>query len=244
FLKEDTKDSIKKSKYPKDKTTCHECGKVGHMRYTCPTYLKRIEHKNKEYSWNIKAKKAYIIWDALKEVSISTSTTEDEESSKLCLMAQNLFLPRNSNYDDSPTFDILYVAYVEMHEELKNLAKKYLNKKRLILEHEKEICEFQYFIDDLKLENETLDIICMLTLHNKIAKFTYSSHNLDNLLATSRIVGNRSGLGYMHANKRKSNMKQVIYAKMSHKKLPSCFYCGLHGHNSISYEVIMHGITS
>ncbi|KAF1859184.1 hypothetical protein Lal_00001015 [Lupinus albus] len=102
-----------------------------------------------------------------------------------------------------------------MHEELKKLAKKYLDKKRLILEHEKKISELQYFIDGLKLENETLDLIydnssCNCTtklsetpicenckvlnaenpiLKNKIAKFAYSSHNLDNLLATSRNVG-------------------------------------------------------
>ncbi|KAF1877022.1 hypothetical protein Lal_00033575 [Lupinus albus] len=38
---------------------------------------------------------------------------------------------------------------------------------------------------------------------NKIAKFTYSSHNLGNLVVASRNVGNRSGRGYMHAKKSK-----------------------------------------
>ncbi|KAF1872205.1 hypothetical protein Lal_00039367 [Lupinus albus] len=105
----------------------------------------------------------------------------------------------SSNSDYSPSYDILYGAYVEMHEELKNL----------ILEHENKISELQSLIDELNLENETLDLIyaissCNCTtklsetptcencnvlnaensvLKNKIAKFTYSSHNLDNLLA-------------------------------------------------------------
>ncbi|KAF1877145.1 hypothetical protein Lal_00015806 [Lupinus albus] len=164
FHKENEKDSIKKSKYPKDKTTCHECGKVCHMRYTCPTYLKRVDCNNMEDSQDIQAKKTYIIWDALDEDTTSTNTLEDEELNKLCLMAQNL----NScqvNSNDSPTYDILYGSYVEMHEELKKLAKKYLDKKRLILDHEKKISELQSFIDELKVENEALDLIYMLTLH-------------------------------------------------------------------------------
>ncbi|KAF1894652.1 hypothetical protein Lal_00027029 [Lupinus albus] len=285
FHKEDVKDSIKKSKNPKDNTSFHECGKVGHMKYTCPTYLKRIEHRNKKDYRDIKAIEAYIIWDEPEEDTTSTSTSEDEESSKICLVVQNLnscqeseqdessevnSSDSSSNFDNSPSYDILYGAYVEMHEELKKLAKKYMNKKMLILEHEKEISELQFLIDELNLENETLDLInanssCNCTtklsetptcenfkvlnaensvLKNKFAKFTYSSHNLDNILDASRNVGNRSGLGYMHAKKSKSNMNQVVYAKMSHQKLPTCFYCGLHGHTSISCKVKMHGIPS
>ncbi|KAF1886060.1 hypothetical protein Lal_00021341 [Lupinus albus] len=140
--KEDAKDSIKKSKYPKDKTTCHESGKVSHMRYTCPTYLKRIEHNNKEEYQDIKPKKAYIIWDTHKEDTTSTSTSEDEESNKQCLMAQNLNSCQASEQD-----------------KCSQLAKKYLDNKMLILEHEKKICELQAFIDDLKLQNEILDLI-------------------------------------------------------------------------------------
>ncbi|KAF1868133.1 hypothetical protein Lal_00018649 [Lupinus albus] len=53
FHKEHVKESIKKSKNPNGNTSCHECGKVGHMKYTCPTYLKRIEHINKKDSRDI-----------------------------------------------------------------------------------------------------------------------------------------------------------------------------------------------
>ncbi|KAF1894402.1 hypothetical protein Lal_00027099 [Lupinus albus] len=126
-----------------------------------------------------------------------------------------------------------------MHEELEKLAKKYMKKKRLSLEHEKKISELQSLVDELKLESETLDLIyanssCNCTtnlsetptcencivlnaensvLKNKFEKFTYSSHNLNNVLAASRNVGNRSGLGYMHAKKSNSNMNHCVAIK-------------------------------
>ncbi|KAF1860362.1 hypothetical protein Lal_00037701 [Lupinus albus] len=144
------------------------------MKYTCPTYLKRIEHRNKKESRDNKATEAYIIWDEPEEDTTSKSTSEDEESSKMCLMVQNLnscqesehdestevnSSDSSSNSDNSPSYDILYGAYVEMHEELKMLAKKYMNKESLILEHGKKISELQSLIDELNLENETLDLI-------------------------------------------------------------------------------------
>ncbi|KAF1862526.1 hypothetical protein Lal_00024428, partial [Lupinus albus] len=157
----------------------------------------------------------------IQRISFKATKSEQYESSEV-----NSY-DSSSNSDNSPTYDILYSAFVEMHEELEKLAKKYLDKKRLIIEHEKKIYELQSSIDELKLDNETLDLIyanssCNCTtklsetstcenckvlnaenfvLKNKFAKFTYSSHNLDNLLAASRNVGNRSGLGYMHAMK-------------------------------------------
>ncbi|XP_019420728.1 PREDICTED: zinc finger CCHC-type and RNA-binding motif-containing protein 1-like [Lupinus angustifolius] len=154
------------SKYLKDKATCYECGKVGHMRYICPTFLKNIDQEKKKYSRDIKAKKAYIVWNAPGENTTSTSTLEDEESNKQYLMVQKLNYCNvreqdessevnssysSSNSDDSPMYDILYSAYSEIHEELQKLAQKYANRKKLILEHEKKICELRSFIDELKL---------------------------------------------------------------------------------------------
>ncbi|KAF1866012.1 hypothetical protein Lal_00041710 [Lupinus albus] len=136
--------------------------------------ISHIEHNNKEDFRDIKANKVYIIWDAPEEGTTSTSISEDEESNKLCLMAQNMnsyqvseqdessdvnSSDSSSNSDDSLTYDIIYGTYVEMHEELKKLAKTYADRKMLILEHEKKICELQTIIDELKLENETLDLI-------------------------------------------------------------------------------------
>ncbi|KAF1888968.1 hypothetical protein Lal_00039567 [Lupinus albus] len=76
FHKEDVKHSIKKGKYPKDKATCYQCEKVGHMRYTYPTYLKNVEQDNTQDSREIKAKKAYIIRDAPEKDTTSTSTSK------------------------------------------------------------------------------------------------------------------------------------------------------------------------
>ncbi|KAF1888975.1 hypothetical protein Lal_00039574 [Lupinus albus] len=82
-------------KNPKDRFSCHECGKADHMKYQCPTYLKKVEgDKNK--SREFKSKKAYIVWDVPEEDSI-TSTSEEEENSKLCLMAYILPLPMWTN---------------------------------------------------------------------------------------------------------------------------------------------------
>ncbi|KAF1889102.1 hypothetical protein Lal_00043321 [Lupinus albus] len=109
-----------------------------------------------------------------KKNTTSTSTSKDEQSNNLCLIAQNSnsgtiseqdessvvnSSDSSSNSDDFTTYDMLYGAYVEMHEELKKLAKTFTDRKRLILEHEKKICQLQEFIDELKLENEILDLI-------------------------------------------------------------------------------------
>ncbi|KAF1867922.1 hypothetical protein Lal_00042436 [Lupinus albus] len=68
-----------------------------------------------------------------------------------CQLSEQNESSESYNSDDSPTYDIFYGVYFEMHEELKKLAKKYVDKKMLILEHEKKICELLTFIDELKL---------------------------------------------------------------------------------------------
>ncbi|KAF1885813.1 hypothetical protein Lal_00042682 [Lupinus albus] len=116
-------------------------------------------------------------------------------------------------------------------------------------------------MDELKLENETLDLIyssasCMCStkvietpvcetccelkmendeLKNKITKFTYSSQNLNRLLASSKNIGNRTGLGF----KNKTSKSHVI-----NHKLPTCFYCGVYGHTSGSCYIKRHRVTS
>ncbi|KAF1860137.1 hypothetical protein Lal_00033733 [Lupinus albus] len=54
----------------KENNTCNECGKVGHMKFSCSTYLKKVENDKKE-SKEIKARKAYIIWNVSKEEATS-----------------------------------------------------------------------------------------------------------------------------------------------------------------------------
>ncbi|KAF1879747.1 hypothetical protein Lal_00039763 [Lupinus albus] len=90
-------------------------------------------------------------------------------------------------------------------------------------------------MDELKIENETLDLIyssasCMCStkvietpicetcwelkmendeLKNKITKFTYNSQNLNRLLASSKNIGNRTGLGFKHKSKKRPFRKHV-----------------------------------
>ncbi|KAF1860103.1 hypothetical protein Lal_00033697 [Lupinus albus] len=118
----------------------------------------------------------------------------------------------SENSLNSHTYEEHYGAFVDLHKELKKLAIISVDIKRVLLLHEKKLVEMQKELDELKLENETLDLIyaCSSNLietsicerckvlesenfvwKDKIAKFTYSSQNLDNLLATSRNVDSR-----------------------------------------------------
>ncbi|KAF1863132.1 hypothetical protein Lal_00037387 [Lupinus albus] len=83
-----------------------------------------------------KSKKAYIVWDVPEEETTS-STSSEEESAKLCLMVRSdnngnsdshedndeVYSDTSSTSDDLPSYEVLYNAYVELHEELKKLAK-------------------------------------------------------------------------------------------------------------------------
>ncbi|KAF1872151.1 hypothetical protein Lal_00033805 [Lupinus albus] len=121
---------------------CKRLNQEGQMRYSCSTYLKKVEHDKKD-SRDIKIKKTYIIWDVPEEDTTS-STSKDEKSIQLCLMVQTHNSCRisemdkfsevsssnsSSNSDDSPTYDMLYGAYVEMHKEFKKIAKQYADRK-------------------------------------------------------------------------------------------------------------------
>ena len=276
----DSKETFRKSKSSNDKIICHECGKVGHIKFQCPTYLKRIESEKKD-SRDIKSKRAYIVWDVPEDQSTSTSTSDDEESAKLCLMTKDHNSDEESSESDksdpsnvsdsesenSPTYEMLYSAYVELHEELKKLAKINVERKRIILLHEQKIIEMQKELDELKLENETLDLIyanslcncsskmtmktncenCMFLeeenhmLKERIANFTKCSHELDNMLSSQRAIGNRTGLGYVK-NRKKSYKKHVDFSNVSYAKSPTCFYCGVFGHTSNKCHIRLKGV--
>ncbi|KAF1893012.1 hypothetical protein Lal_00035406 [Lupinus albus] len=62
FKRKEAKNSTFKDKNLKERFTFHECGKTGHMKYQCPTYLKKVENE-KTTSRAIKSMKAYIVWD-------------------------------------------------------------------------------------------------------------------------------------------------------------------------------------
>ncbi|KAF1879889.1 hypothetical protein Lal_00022792 [Lupinus albus] len=97
------------------------------MKYQCPTYLKKVEGE-KNNSGDLKSEKAYIVWDIPGEDS-TTSTSEEEESTKLCLMVNAQEASTSTNVDKQS----------ELHEELKKLARVNGDRKQIILLQEKKI---------------------------------------------------------------------------------------------------------
>ncbi|KAE9617833.1 hypothetical protein Lalb_Chr03g0039761 [Lupinus albus] len=61
---------------------------MGHLKYQCPTYLKKFEGE-KNTSKDFKSNKAYIVWDVPEEDTTS-SISKEEESAKLCLMIKKV----------------------------------------------------------------------------------------------------------------------------------------------------------
>ncbi|KAF1889061.1 hypothetical protein Lal_00043380, partial [Lupinus albus] len=160
----------------------------------------------------------------------------------------------SSTSDDLPSYEVLYNAYVELHEELKKLARVNVDQKREILRNEKKLSQLQKELDELKLENETLDLIyscntcdcsadnlCLkpvcetceilqednLKLKEKLERLTNSKQQLDTLLSQTRNVGDHTGLGYTRSAKNKRPYrKPVVNAKdKNRRRSPTCFYC-------------------
>ncbi|KAF1865960.1 hypothetical protein Lal_00041658 [Lupinus albus] len=119
------------------------------MKYQCPTYLKKVGNE-KNTSRDFKFKKAYTIWDVPEE-ELTTSSSKEEETTKLCLMV-NTQDPSTSDdngesnevhsyesnscsesSENSPTYDELYCAFVELYEELKKLTRINVVRKMLHL---------------------------------------------------------------------------------------------------------------
>ncbi|KAF1889957.1 hypothetical protein Lal_00025287 [Lupinus albus] len=81
----------------------------------------------------------------------------EEESAKLCLMVRSdnngnsdshedndeVYSDTSSTSDDLPSYEVLYNAYVELHEELKKLARINVDKKREILRNEKKLANYK-----------------------------------------------------------------------------------------------------
>ncbi|KAF1888956.1 hypothetical protein Lal_00036460 [Lupinus albus] len=84
---------------------------------------------------DFKSKKAYIMWDVLEEDSTS-STSEEEENAKLCLMV--------ITQESSTTTNIYKQSDENSYEtsscsKLEKLARVNVDRKRVILLHEKKI---------------------------------------------------------------------------------------------------------
>ena len=161
-----------KTKTTKEGVVCHECGKPGHLKYSCSRYLKKKEKDKK----NSKSKRAYIVWDSDEDGKKSTSSSSSDNEEAACL---NLLVQVNeeeSSNDESSEqseesdvsltkseisskYELLHNAYEEMYEQLEKVVKKNIKCKKLIEEHQQKILELQKQVDDLNLDNETLHLI-------------------------------------------------------------------------------------
>ncbi|KAF1879710.1 hypothetical protein Lal_00039764 [Lupinus albus] len=100
----------------------------------------------------------------------TTRMSREEETAKICLMVNDHEARTSSKVDElgevnshetsscsssdnSPTYDELYSAFVELHEEIKKVVKVSVDHKRLVLLREKKITNMQKEIYELKLEN-------------------------------------------------------------------------------------------
>ena len=280
----DSKDSQPRNKTNKDHIKCHGCGKLGHYRSTCPTNSKKSEGDNSKFN-SSKGKRAYIVWDEVESQSTSSSS-DDEELANLCLMtkldeeesssiksSENVnevdYLSDASSSSNSPSFNELYNVYVEMHKELKKLAKINVERKNFIMKQHEKIIELQKDLEELKLQNETLELIyanstcnCELksnetpscenckslekevfNLNDRLARLMKGDTSLDHLLSTQRNNSNRSGLGYTKPKKR--NYRKVGgFSKNKISKNPTCHYCGIFGHTTNKCNIKKFGIPS
>ena len=129
----------------------------------------------------------------------------------------------------------------------------------------------QKYVDELVLQNETLDLIyanascnCELKLQDivhcekcklyekeisdlkrKLASLE-SQNNLNNLLKNSRNVGNRSGLGYKQTktNRKLTYQKVGSFTKNRFYTKPTCFYYGVYGHTTNVCKIKLYGVPS
>ncbi|KAH9698219.1 hypothetical protein KPL71_023937 [Citrus sinensis] len=139
--------NLKNQKEKKEVIICYECKKPGHIRSECPLLNK------------LKKKAMVATWDDSDEDS--SDEEESQEVSNLALMA--IGDDDDLNEVSDPTYDELYDAFKEMHDELMKIDKKNacLKKKLLELTNEKDAMQkcnesLNEKIKGLELENKTL----------------------------------------------------------------------------------------
>ncbi|KAH9678882.1 hypothetical protein KPL71_025892 [Citrus sinensis] len=137
--------NFKNHREKKEAITCYECKKPGHIRSECPLINK------------LKKKAMVATWDDSEEES--SDEEGSQEVSNLALMA--IGGDDDLNKVSDPTYDELYDAFKDLHNELMKIGKKNVCLK-------KEMAK-------LKNENESLNarIVCLevgnTTLHDEIA---------------------------------------------------------------------------
>ncbi|KAH9754766.1 hypothetical protein KPL71_015546 [Citrus sinensis] len=134
--------NFKNQKEKKEVIICYECKKPGHIRSECPLLNK------------LKKKAMVATWD-------DSDEEESQEVSNLALMA--IGDDDDLNEVSDPTYDELYDAFKEIHDELMKIGKKNtcLKKKLLEFTNEKDAMQkcnesLNEKIKGLELENKTL----------------------------------------------------------------------------------------
>lgn len=112
------------SKKDTNSINCYECGKKGHMKSDCPTFSKKKGKAPSKSNTKRKRRRAFIAWEDEDETSFYNFF--DNVVSDLCHMAQTSKECELSDYDscffdNKPSYDQLHCAFVELHEEEKNV---------------------------------------------------------------------------------------------------------------------------
>ena len=127
-------------KEKKEVIICYECKKPGHIRSECPLLNK------------LKKKAMVATWDDSDEDS--SDEEDSQEVSTLALMA----LRDNDGLDEisDPTYDELYDAFKELHNELMKIGKKNVCLKKEMTKVKNENKSLNEKFACLEVENKTL----------------------------------------------------------------------------------------
>ncbi|KAH9658168.1 hypothetical protein KPL70_023385 [Citrus sinensis] len=167
--------NFKNQKEMKEAIICYECKKPDHIRSECPLLNK------------LKKKAMVATWDDSDE----DSSDEDElhEVSNLALMA--IGDDDDHNEVSDPTYDELYDAFKELHDELMKIGKKNacLKKKMLELTNEKDALEKcnNEKIKELELENKMLHDKT-LALKGKQSTYEHEQSLVDELMKENEVL--------------------------------------------------------
>ena len=223
----------KEKKKEKREIQCYECKKPGHIKYECPTLIKKMENYKK------KGRAMLATWSDLEDTETNPEDSEEEEDeANLCLMASSEV--HSESDEDITDIDML----TEMSKLLKALKRadtksvKYENEIKA-LKNEKEALKQTITLladenDILKQENESLHVNLeklrkenhllevetnnmkariddlSISLKTTFKKFDESDKKLTMLISSQRISNEKYGLGYEKGSSSKSNQNTVF----------------------------------
>ena len=238
----------KEKRKEKKEIQCYECKKPGHIKYECPTLIKKIENFKK------KSRAMLATWSDLEDTETNSEVSEGEEDeANLCLMATSEV--HSESDEDITDTDML----AEMRKLLKALKKadtkliKYENEIKALKNEKEALKQTNSLLADendiLKQDNESMHVNLdklrkdnhelkvetnnmkvriddlSNTLKSTFKKFDESDKKLSMLISSQRTSNEKHGLGYEHGSSSKANQstifvkaKQVMNAESVVKK--------------------------